>query len=91
MTVVQPGSPGPEENAAWWAWPLETAGRACCCPAIPAAVVVMPPADGRPYPMDLLLCAHHYRSSFAALLAAGAAVYDTAGPVIRAAEVTNGA
>jgi hypothetical protein len=91
MTGVLPGSPGPEESGDWWAWPLETAGSACCCPAIPAAVVVMPPADGRPYPMDLLLCAHHYRSSFAALLAAGAAVYDTAGPVIRAAEVTNGA
>jgi hypothetical protein len=22
--------------------------------------VVMPPAHGRPYPMDLLLCGHHY-------------------------------
>jgi hypothetical protein len=84
MTGVLPGAPGTEESGPWWAWPLETVGQACCCPAIPAAVVVMPPADGRPYPMDLLLCAHHYRSSFAALLAVGAAVYDSAGVVIRA-------
>lgn len=73
-----------EESGAWWAWPLEFAGRACCCPARPAAVVVMPPTDERPYPVDLLLCAHHYRVSVAALLAAGAAVYDVAGVVIPA-------
>jgi len=42
----------------------------------------MPPAGGRPYPVDLLLCAHHYRASLAALLAACAAVYDAAGTVI---------
>jgi hypothetical protein len=45
----------------------------------------MPPTAGRPYPVDLLLCAHHYRSSVAALLAASAAVYDTDGVVIPAA------
>ncbi len=45
----------------------------------------MPPADGRPYPVDLLLCAHHYRASVFALLAAGAAAYDVAGVVIPAA------
>lgn len=76
------GRAGPDEHGAWWAWPLEFAGRACCCPARPAAVVVMPPAGERPYPVDLLLCAHHYRVSVAALLAAGAAVYDVAGVVI---------
>jgi hypothetical protein len=43
------------------------------------AVAVMPPAGGRPYPVDLLLCAHHYRASAGALLAAGAAVYDGPG------------
>jgi hypothetical protein len=80
-----PGRPGPDENTAWWAWPQEFAERACCCPATPAAVVVMPPTAGRPYPVDLLLCAHHYRSSVAALLAASAAVYDTDGVVIPAA------
>jgi hypothetical protein len=48
-------------------------------------VVVMPSAGGRPYQVDLLLCAHHYRASLAAVLAAGAAVYDAAGTVIPAA------
>ncbi len=80
-----PGRSGSDERGAWWAWPLEFAERACCCLARPAAVVVMPPADGRPYPVDLLLCAHHYRASVVALLAAGAAVYDVAGVVIPAA------
>ena len=41
--------------------------------------VVMPPAARRPYPVDLLLCGHHYRVSQAALRAAGAAVYDETG------------
>lgn len=44
----------------------------------------MPSTDERPYPVDLLLCAQHYRASVAALLAAGAAVYDVAGVVIPA-------
>ena len=34
----------------------------------------MPPAAGRPYPVDLWLCRHHYRSSWAALDAAEATV-----------------
>lgn len=58
---------------------LKTAGRACCCPAKPVVVAVMPPAPGRDHPTDLLLCAHHYRAARAALDAAGAAVFDGAG------------
>ena len=45
----------------------------------------MPPTDERPYLIDLLLCARHYRASVPALLAAGAAVYDLAGTVLPAA------
>jgi hypothetical protein len=78
MKKVLPGRPGPDDGASWWAWPLEFAERACCCPARPAA-------NGRPHPVDLLLCAHHYRSSVATLLAAGVAVYDAVGVVIPAA------
>lgn len=85
MDGVPLGRAGLDEDGAWWAWPLEFAGRACCCPAMPVTVVVMPPADGRPYPVDLLLCAHHYRASIVALLATGAAVYDMGGVVIPAA------
>jgi hypothetical protein len=34
----------------------------------------MPPVPARPRPVDLWLCGHHYRSSLAALNAAGADV-----------------
>ena len=53
---------------------LAAAGRACCCPATPLVVAVIPPAAGRPHPTDLLLCGHHYRACRNALHAAGAAV-----------------
>lgn len=39
----------------------------------------MLPAPGRPHPVDLLLCGHHYQAGRAALRAAGATVYDQAG------------
>lgn len=32
----------------------------------------MPPVPGRPYPVDLWLCGHHYRTSLEALSSAGA-------------------
>ncbi|HXZ70855.1 MAG TPA: hypothetical protein VEH31_08305, partial [Streptosporangiaceae bacterium] len=65
-------------SAGYWR-ALSTAGRACCCPARPVVVAVMPPVAGRDHPTDLLLCAHHYRASRVALDRAGAAVFDDAG------------
>jgi len=56
---------------------------ACCCPARPTVKVIMPPAAGRPHPVDLWLCGHHYRASLAALLAAGATVEDLTAPPAR--------
>jgi len=56
---------------------LAAAGRACCCPARPVVVAVIPPAAGRPHPTDLLLCGHHYRACRDGLEAAGAAVRDS--------------
>ena len=50
--------------------PIAANERACCCPARPMVTVMMPPTASRPYPMDLLLCGHHYRVSRAALRAA---------------------
>ena len=44
----------------------------------------MPPAPGRPHPVDLLLCGHHYQAGRAALHTAGATVYDEAGVPIMA-------
>jgi hypothetical protein len=60
------------------------ADRACCCPARPVVTVIMPPAPGRPHPVDLLLCGHHFRVSRAALTAAGATVYDDTGALVAA-------
>ena len=47
--------------------PIAVNERACCCPAKPMVTVVMQPNARRPYPVDLLLCGHHYRVSQAAL------------------------
>ncbi len=61
---------------------LGVAERACCCPARPVVRAVMPAGASRSEPVDLLLCGHHYRVGHAALLAAGAAVYDDRGVLI---------
>ena len=53
--------------------------RACCCPAAPVVRVIMPPTAGRPHPVDLLLCGHHYRVSRPALTAAGASMFTLSG------------
>jgi hypothetical protein len=69
----------PRANAPVINWnALRTADRACCCPARPVVIAVMPAAPGRDHPTDLLLCAHHYRASRAALDQAGAAIFDGA-------------
>ncbi|HEU5155910.1 MAG TPA: hypothetical protein VFU43_02865 [Streptosporangiaceae bacterium] len=62
-----------------WAWPLAFTDRACCCPAKPVVVAVMPPTPARPYPMDLLLCGHHYALARESLAAGNAIVYDKTG------------
>lgn len=58
--------------------------QACCCPAKPMIKVVMPPAPGRPHPVDLWLCGHHYRESRRALAAAGARARDLSLPASEA-------
>jgi hypothetical protein len=50
------------------------AGRACCCPARPVVIAVMPRSAARPHETDLLLCGHHYRASRLVLAAVGATV-----------------
>ena len=51
---------------------------ACCCPAPPAVIVLIPANDGHGQ-VDLLLCGHHYRQSRRALAASGAALADLKG------------
>jgi hypothetical protein len=80
-------SPGPAEPR--WRGPesidwraAQRSRRACCCPAKPAVIAIMPPKRGQKQPIDLLLCGHHYRASRKALAAAGATVLDlNGGPV----------
>jgi hypothetical protein len=48
--------------------------------------VVIPAGRGHPYQADLLLCAHHYRVSLAALHAVGADAYDGTGALIMTGE-----
>jgi hypothetical protein len=67
-----------ESYFAFW-----TAERACCCPAKPAVVAVLPPGPGRDHPTDLLLCGHHYRVARHTLDAAGAEVLDETGQPVR--------
>jgi hypothetical protein len=62
-----------------WSSPLCDESRACCCPAQPVARVIMPPTDGRPNRVELLLCGHHYRTSRQTIATAGATVQDFPG------------
>lgn len=50
-------------------------GRACCCQAKPAVLVIMPPTVGRPQPTELLLCWQHYHVSQRSLAAARAVAH----------------
>lgn len=59
-----------------------TAERACCCPAKPRVVAIIPPASGREHRTELLLCMHHFRASMGALFATGAAALDLSGRLI---------
>ena len=69
-----PGSGSPPPDPIPADSPACREDRACCCPAAPVVRVIMPHAAGRPHPVDLLLCGHHYRVSRRALDAAGALV-----------------
>jgi len=66
---------GPE-SIDWRA--AQRAGRACCYPAKPVVIAIMPQKRGRKHPTDLL-CGHHYRVSRKVLAAAGATVLDLSG------------
>jgi len=76
-SAPESGNPPPVPGK--WSSPLCDEDRACCCPARPVVRVIMPPAPGRPQPVDLLLCGHHYRTSRAALTASGATIKDLPG------------
>ncbi len=64
----------PPDDQADSSGPHALGDRACCCPARPVVRVLIPPATARPHSVDLLLCGHHFRTSVAALAAAGAVI-----------------
>ena len=82
QATARPGPPLPGADAIDWR-AVREAGRACCCPARPVVMVVMPATETRPEPVDLLLCGHHYRAGQTALRAAGATVYDEQGALLK--------
>ena len=59
--------------------PFSVTDQACCCPARPVVMVILPATADRPFPEDLLLCGHHFRVNEGALRAAGAVAYDATG------------
>ncbi len=81
--VRETGSPPPDISQL--GGPAYREDRACCCPAQPVVRAIMPPTPQRAYPVDLLLCGHHYRVSRRVLSAAGAAIYDMPGKADAAA------
>lgn len=56
--------------------------RADCCVGNAAFRVVLPPRGGRRRPAELLLCAHHQRSSLGTLAQLGASVFDDQGRLV---------
>jgi hypothetical protein len=74
-TAEPTGSAPSPLDAAAWVMRLALAPRACCCSAKPAVAAVMPTSPARPEPVDLLLCAHHYRASAVGLELAGAVIH----------------
>jgi hypothetical protein len=62
--------------------PVAAGEQACCCPSRPAVRVVLPATAQRDHPVDLLLCAHHYRLSGVQLARDGAHVFDASGALM---------
>ena len=67
--------------------PFSVTDQACCCPARPVVMVILPATADRPFPEDLLLCGHHFRLNESALRAAGAVAYDATGAPVTGDQV----
>jgi hypothetical protein len=75
------GPPRPGQDGIDWR-AVQRADHACCCPARPVVIAIMPPSAGRPHQTELLLCGHHYHTSQRALRAAGATIVGIKGTPI---------
>jgi hypothetical protein len=62
--------------------PVAAGEHAGCCPSRPAVRVVLLATEQRDHPVDLLLCAHHYRLSGVQLARDGAHVFDASGALM---------
>jgi hypothetical protein len=76
--AVSPARQWPQPH--WLAVP--PAQSSCCCPAQPIFQAVILPGGTTTDPVELLLCAHHYRQSREALARLGSAIYDRAGVLV---------
>ncbi|HTW20044.1 MAG TPA: hypothetical protein VME70_07530 [Mycobacteriales bacterium] len=54
----------------------------CCCPGKPAYQAVLRPRADRSAPVEIVLCAHHYRRSRSELDRIGGAIYDCSGRAV---------
>ena len=70
---------GKDEMPSECAAPFSVTDQACCCPARPVVMVILPATATRPFPADLLLCGHHFRVNERAPRAAGALACDATG------------
>jgi hypothetical protein len=73
---------GKDEMLPECAAPFSVTDKACCCPARPVVMVILPATATRSFPADLLLCGHHFRVNDGALRAAGALAYDATGALV---------
>jgi hypothetical protein len=64
-----------------WSAVAPSAGS-CCCPGKPVFQAVLPPSVDVDAPIEILLCAHHYRRSSSELTRIGGAVYDRSGRAV---------
>ena len=78
---------GKDEMLPERAAPFSVTDQACCCPASPVVMVILPATADRPFPEDLLLCGHHVRVNESALRAAGAVAYDATGAPVTGDQV----
>jgi hypothetical protein len=69
--VQEPAVYGPED----WSALLARGELASCCAARPTVIAVFPRQPGQSRTVELLLCGHHYRTSRASLVKAGAVIH----------------
>ena len=79
-TRREPVDDRPWPRLVWSA--VRPSSGSCCCPGKPAFQAVLPPNQDLKAPVEIVLCAHHYRRSRSLLDRIGGAIYDCAGRAV---------